>query len=917
MLLCLAVIGMSGALAVNGCRDTLDPWDRGVLGGPPQAVLVSDTLFPDADTYVRKTQPNTNWGSATALSLGGGGWNRVLLRFDSTAIRTAVGAGTLDSAWLELTIQVAASGWGQNERTVDLHRLLKSWTELGATWNCAVDANTGNSVPNCPAQAWDMTVTGSGTTFAATRTDRVIINNGQTGIVRLNVTGDIAALLDGSQMHHGWVFRKTGDALGGEGVVFSKESGSQPRLVLSVTSHASVPMAPPDSTPNWFRDDSSYANHSGGFLRGVVVLRFQPSASQAQRQAAVDAVAGVIVGGTPVYGGEGFYYVRIADDGSGAQLNQAIQALRGLPQTNSASLTFRFGPNYLRPADGPAWGRNDWALSPDSASGINWALEQIAAPLAWGCSAGDASARIVIYDHGYDSTETNLNVRLPYTTGLRWGANDTIRHGTRVASLVAAKGNNGSGMSGVMWNAQLDLMDHSGVWSPAAVATAIAFAGRHGADAINISAGINWQTVPSGAADSLSAGDYMDPMWNVLQELYDEGAMPLIVVAAGNNGVQAHFSGLPRLQLRFPSHVLVVGGNTRGRAREVHSNAGPLVEIFAPGESVTVLTAGDVPLSVYGTSYAAPLVTGVAGLLASFDSTLTPAQIHDLILAGAVRGGRTVSGLPYSPAPPILNAYESLKAAAERAGAPICGNRVFFRGDTLFAQRGNSGVEEKIVSGIPGNGMASLDVRHSGHLIAAGGWMWRWNAGTWDTTSSYPVDLAHSTNGSTWGSGGVASMKHDLDSLIVITYGATVPGPFDVRMGLVSDNSQNRLITSFSGVPGGTGVSPMGNELVVPVWRGDTGFTWDIYRVNSTSGAQSFLFARPGVDGVHATYSEDGREFSVAAYNQNGQCEIEFFNAATAVSVRPKVSYPAGLGFCRGIGMWGAARRATSFQRTR
>ena len=928
MLLCLAVIGMFGALAVNGCRDTLDPWDRGVLGGPPQAVLVSDTLFPDADTYVRKTQPNTNWGSATALSLGGGGWNRVLLRFDSTAIRTAVGAGTIDSAWLELTIQVAASGWGQNERTVDLHRLLKSWTELGATWNCAVDANTGNSVPNCTSQGWDMTIAGSGSTFAATRTDRVIINNGQTGIVRLNVTADIAALLDGSQVHHGWVFRKTGDALGGEGVVFSKESGSQPRLILRTTAPVLVPALPPDSVPVAVWDslhtpanmEPAGTMYPVPFPRNLIRVWFKSGAPPSARQAAIDAIGGRVIGGVRIDDG-GVYYVTIVDDGTTVPLFNAINVLKALPDVEMASPeALPLGPGYLRPTDGLNWKPSDWQVNPSlSPGGDNWALEEISAPLAWGCSVGSSLTRIGASDTQFDSLPDLAGNIAPQALPV-YSTPGTSRHGTFIASILAAEGNNGIGMTGVMWRSQLDLREIvlPGPTPLDRVAQDMQVFVQHGVRVISSSQWVAWPAGRPIMTSTLQSPSDSIPL-NIVANTFIHGVrqanqqvpaarQPLIVVLAGNTNFDSYWGGWGALQDTFPGQVLVVGSSSPSRALSSFSARGAHVEIVAPGESVFVLHGNGTVAAESGTSISAPMVAGVAGLLLAFDSSLTAAQLKTLLIQGAIRGGRTAGGIP------ILNAYESLKLAAARPGAPVCGNRVFFRGDSVFAQRGDSGAVEKIISGVPGNGTGSLDIRHSGHLIAVGGWMWRWNAGTWDTTSSYPVDLAHSTNGSTWGSGGVASMKHDLDSLIVITYGATVPGPFDVRMALVSDNSHNRLITSFSGVPGGTGVSPMGNELVVPVWRGDTGFTWDIYRVNSTTGAQTFLFARAGVDGVHATYSEDGREFSVAAYNQNGQCEIEFFRAATAVSVHPKVSYPAGLGFCRGIGMWGAARRAVALE---
>jgi hypothetical protein len=129
-------------------------------------VTVTDTVLPSRDTYISKTLLNKNFGSSDTLRTGGPNRNRALLAFDSAAIAQAVGTGQLDSAWLELTI-VLTDGLGASGRTFDLHRLLSTWTELGATWNCPVDANTANDSPDCTGSSWDMT---NGNAYASSYT---------------------------------------------------------------------------------------------------------------------------------------------------------------------------------------------------------------------------------------------------------------------------------------------------------------------------------------------------------------------------------------------------------------------------------------------------------------------------------------------------------------------------------------------------------------------------------------------------------------------------------------------------------------------------------------------------------------------------------------------------------------------------
>jgi hypothetical protein len=67
------------------------------------------------------------------------------------------------------------------------------------------------------------------------------------------------------------------------------------------------------------------------------------------------------------------------------------------------------------------------------------------------------------------------------------------------------------------------------------------------------------------------------------------------------------------------------------------------------------------------------LVAGVAGLLKSFDPDLQFSELKEIVVNGSSRTNKRVAGRPF------LNAYEALKYAAQRPGAPLCGNRVWSR----------------------------------------------------------------------------------------------------------------------------------------------------------------------------------------------------------------------------------------------
>lgn len=103
-------------------------------------------------------------------------------------------------------------------------------------------------------------------------------------------------------------------------------------------------VSPPDSIPAWLNADSSIAGRIGtigAFTKRIVLVAFKPTATASDRQAAIRAVGGTVVGGVPVDGGEGYYYVQIPDRGAGVQLRAAIRTLMALPQVDEVSLDYR------------------------------------------------------------------------------------------------------------------------------------------------------------------------------------------------------------------------------------------------------------------------------------------------------------------------------------------------------------------------------------------------------------------------------------------------------------------------------------------------------------------------------------------------------------------------------------------------
>jgi hypothetical protein len=170
---------------------------------------------------------------------------------------------------------------------------------------------------------------------------------------------------------------------------------------------------------------------------------------------------------------------------------------------------------------------------------------------------------------------------------------------------------------------------------------------------------------------------------------------PLFVVAAGNGfagaGRDAKWNGFPMMQDEFPDRVLAVASTHADGVRSQlldDSNFGPLVKVAAPGDRVMALDQNNQFFGFTGTSAATPLVAGVAGLLFSFDPSLTAGEVRNFIVQGAENGGLRSAHRGSLDSIPYLNAYEALKLAAAKPGAPLCGNRVWKDGDVVYAERG-------------------------------------------------------------------------------------------------------------------------------------------------------------------------------------------------------------------------------------
>lgn len=345
-------------------------------------------------------------------------------------------------------------------------------------------------------------------------------------------------------------------------------------------------------------------------------------------------------------------------------VEQALERLRLQPEVEYAE------PNYIA--------RKAETAPNDTEFTRQWGLENMKLPLAWDHATGDGSVIVAVVDSGITHDHPDLVANLwinPGETpgnGLDDDANGIIDdihgvnyngstvngaprdddtadwHGTHVAGIVGAVGNNGQGVSGVNWQIRLMavkvLHGPSGSGTTSDIVKGIDYAIAQGAHIVNLSLTLSGYS--NALADALGRAD---------------AAGVLTVSAAGNAGTNNDTLPNSPAAIRTPNNI-AVAAITKHDVLAGYSNYGRLsVDLAAPGgakvpvsdgiySTVGTLSATDFDNYGYlaGTSMATPHISGLAALLRAHLPGLTHRQIKARLLAGARRLGalndRTIAG---------------------------------------------------------------------------------------------------------------------------------------------------------------------------------------------------------------------------------------------------------------------------------
>jgi len=275
-----------------------------------------------------------------------------------------------------------------------------------------------------------------------------------------------------------------------------------------------------------------------------------------------------------------------------------------------------------------------------------WSLQKINAAEAWDISTGGSQIIVAVVDTGVDYNHRDLQLNMwvneaelngivgqdddrnGYIDDI-YGYNfiynnsdpaDDHGHGTHVAGIIAAKGNNNLDIAGICWSAKimaLKFLGSGGEGTTADVILALYYAVENGADIISNSWGSN--------SESNALKDAID-------YAYSQGV--ILVAAAGNDN-----SNVPHYPAGYENVISVAATDTDDN-RWPLSNYGDWVDIAAPGVDILSLKADGTSQGrsynpstavLSGTSMATPHIAGACALLLSTNPILSHDQLYEIL----------------------------------------------------------------------------------------------------------------------------------------------------------------------------------------------------------------------------------------------------------------------------------------------
>lgn len=397
-----------------------------------------------------------------------------------------------------------------------------------------------------------------------------------------------------------------------------------------------------------------------------VLVHFSTTASAAERTAALSAANGVAIENVSV---PGWALITLS---SGASVVPSLSALANFPGVMQAA------PNRLFPLS---------AYPSDPGVASQYSLSNTSAFTSWDYGTGSTGkVTIAIIDSGIDGSQPDLQAKIVSQGAIRsqyfpvaggQAVNDpptaSCDHATQVASVAAAITNNGLGIAGVSWGAQLislKIFDPGcGNSSDLAIANAINYA----ANTLQNDAAIGKLVVnlSVGGPGACATGPLTSA---ALANLVTTKLVPIAIAAGNNNGGAQQCTNGGNDGVEAPANcagvsaaagIVPVGAVDSNNNVASFSCTGAELSahgVSAPGVSMLVDTVGGGMATNSGTSFSSPFVAGLMANMLSVKPALTPAQIENNIRAGAYSiGGQSLQPAGVASGAGQVNLFRTMR----------------------------------------------------------------------------------------------------------------------------------------------------------------------------------------------------------------------------------------------------------------
>ena len=277
-----------------------------------------------------------------------------------------------------------------------------------------------------------------------------------------------------------------------------------------------------------------------------------------------------------------------------------------------------------------------------STSPSDYWIEHINAEAGWRALSGLTLYRspIGIVDTGFGASQTVLDEarlrRYSASGAVIGGQFGTSSHGLWVTGLAA--GDHSGDQRGVNPHSKVVLVDTGkrGLVYESAILAGIRTAIDNGAKVVNVSFGGVASCTDTRARRKVARERWRRNTTTAMN--YAQQRDALVVWSAGSDCEKNDDRYLPPAAIAdtrrhtWDSHALIVGASTGSRTDACFSRMGEVVSLMAPGQAIAF---GPKRPVLDGTSYAAPLVVGAAGLVRAVEHTLSAAQTRAVLLASA------------------------------------------------------------------------------------------------------------------------------------------------------------------------------------------------------------------------------------------------------------------------------------------